>query len=1445
MAEQVTYEGLQQDDDFIADAYWFLKDVGESVSTKPKDILDTFIEKRRAFDVNVFSTYSQGSDIKKAQDETKKYYRRAVEKLDQMPDFYESGGAPAGKAILDYGYYSLLDPTNLLSVLAGAATLPAGGAGAYGVLGAKEVAKQGVSQMLKAKLKASVSKPVLKALALEGTIAGSGGVTQATLSQETDMDIGRRKEGDYDYSAIALQGLLEGTLSPVAGVALNMAGATIGKGANAAVSSTEYGRWGKEWLKRNFLPPASQDRQAQRFMELNDERYTNVYDRTQQNAQVILGAEANFAKEVDELTARNITNDIIEGKSEDALRAVADAEDALRLARMEEARFGTNSQAIPVLEEGLKELKAKNSLYLKFKEINPDVEHTMETFRNDVKFLQQDIGDTPYLSNQFKEIFEGNDSYLRDVHEKFYTLREDFDKFMARPENSNIFADYKKLVTDSYNTVGKELVQDDSMLIKLRVLDQVNPRDINNKRNYNKDYLKNGKLDEGKLDERIRLEIKKEYDPKLDQQAKFGITYRKKNIDPVLDQIWGRNFSPALRMAETVGDMINTIKDVRMAGTLKQNLQARSTAENPLIVSANSAEGARLLANGEEMVPLNGEVKKIVDPREPSPEPVFDNYGNRLDVDVIEDPDALFNIPGRYVTEELGGDIQLPQRSEFVPEQIAKDLGLDSGVVEPANLGVNLEGSRGIKRYVYETDANKRFVLDQNNQKIIKRDNEGNPVSYLVDNITGKVLPTDINTQRYYIRKDFAKRYKEMLSNEDILGNSVDGGQKFLRFGLNFFSQMQGYLKKGKTVYNPVAEVRNALGAGGYMINSGNISGFYHLAKFYTTASKEEQKMLVEMAQRLGLKGSQIELNQILNRVGKKQVGLKVTGKELAHRIASGQVLGALDNTKLDKFLVKLYSMTDDIGKLGTWFGETMTQKRIWNEMGEADKMALRNEYVNNSFAKEFFNSKQMENIRILLDNKARNIELSPSQNKLLKEFDDNLNYEIAAGKTLDLVPIYSRIPKIIEKMRGVPVVGNFAAFPAENLRNKFYLFKTAGAEIREGFEKGNTAMVKAGAKRILAQSGYAAAPAAMAYTYNQIEGTSEAADAIREGLMPWQKDHAIAVRKGKNGKYFYSDLSYSNTDAAVLDIITPYLASAARGEDPTEAITEIFPRAVWNYLSSFMEPSLASDVAGYFYDYAKAPTDEERAKLLTKIAKTMVPGALKSTAEVAADVGAFSHSTFTANIERAFRPLYYGEQRKRFKDSADLSSFLARHNVNTKYGPALATFGIASGEKEWDPIKTFAYVSRNLQRNVLKDITDTKREVLAKVGDPSLPYDSKDMLKEYNELFEEQFVAQQGIAKLIRLYSRVLPQKQLQAIIRSKPIRGSLSLKQISNINKDKFMPEELSQDFIKKLRLAYADGHYFGSEFQRPFQDVVKDLRSLHNMWKYADLNKEELTE
>ena len=59
----------------------------------------------------------------------------------------------------------------------------------------------------------------------------------------------------------------------------------------------------------------------------------------------------------------------------------------------------------------------------------------------------------------------------------------------------------------------------------------------------------------------------------------------------------------------------------------------------------------------------------------------------------------------------------------------------------------------------------------------------------------------------------------------------------------------------------------------------------------------------------------------------------------------------------------------------------------------------------------------------------------------------------------------YDRVPKILEKMRDIPVLGAFTAFPAENLRNKYQILKLGAQEIKDGFETGNKALQKAGAK--------------------------------------------------------------------------------------------------------------------------------------------------------------------------------------------------------------------------------------------------------------------------------------------------------------------------------------------------------------------------------------------
>ena len=61
-----------------------------------------------------------------------------------------------------------------------------------------------------------------------------------------------------------------------------------------------------------------------------------------------------------------------------------------------------------------------------------------------------------------------------------------------------------------------------------------------------------------------------------------------------------------------------------------------------------------------------------------------------------------------------------------------------------------------------------------------------------------------------------------------------------------------------------------------------------------------------------------------------------------------------------------------------------------------------------------------------------------PDVDILINKLDTKLLDEEAVSKVMNIVPVYSRIPRILEKMRGLPIVGSFTAFPAENLRMKY-----------------------------------------------------------------------------------------------------------------------------------------------------------------------------------------------------------------------------------------------------------------------------------------------------------------------------------------------------------------------------------------------------------------------
>ena len=379
----------------------------------------------------------------------------------------------------------------------------------------------------------------------------------------------------------------------------------------------------------------------------------------------------------------------------------------------------------------------------------------------------------------------------------------------------------------------------------------------------------------------------------------------------------------------------------------------------------------------------------------------------------------------------------------------------------------------------------------------------------------------------------------------------------------------------------------------------------------------------------------------------------------------------------------------------------------------------------------------------------------------------------------MNIVPVYSRIPKILEKMRGIPILGSFTAFPAENLRNKYNLFKLAGNEIQEGILTGNKELVKAGRDRLLMQVTVASAPSVAAYTYNIMNDTDHVVDAIRESGPPWSKYHALAVRRDKKNpdKYFVSDLSYNNPDQFALDMIMPFMIDAANGRDIVESLDENFLKMLKQQASVFLEPSMATQQGEKTLDMIKAlqkGDGDAFARAASEYYKLAEPGFAKTAREMGTDLGMLKDFP---EAERNLNRLYFGEDRKHFEDSGSLSDWFAKHGLNTAYGPLLMPWSMASREREFNPKKNFAFTSRTLLRNSSNDFRQGATSIENELTDPTLSIDYEDIGKRYDSMLAEEYAAYQQMAGLVSSYKRFMKPTELnRLILKDKDARGSLS---------------------------------------------------------------------
>tara|TARA_R100000008_G_scaffold78621_1_gene59709 strand:+ start:415 stop:4152 length:3738 start_codon:yes stop_codon:yes gene_type:complete len=858
----------------------------------------------------------------------------------------------------------------------------------------------------------------------------------------------------------------------------------------------------------------------------------------------------------------------------------------------------------------------------------------------------------------------------------------------------------------------------------------------------------------------------------------------------------------------------NYVRDIYERYTLKARQPFEQWIKNP--------ENANLISDFTKQAQNNIELGKQLG--------IFNSQGKQI----VNDPDQIAKIIETEVKAQYLPDLRgksklgaLKTKNKDLEPLLKKLYGVNAnpairatetimGIVEPVT-DIKMAGSladsllnrglafKGATRIADAEKAGINLNTDRLVKLITKRDMKkfGKPVDedspfIIRGNLYSEAL------EDVYVPESLAKKIKVMTENQQFFSNNAV---------INTLAAHQGYLKKGKTVYNPFAHARNFLGMLQYTANSGNLRGIGDFAKYLATASSTEKQAFKNNINKLGLKGSAVELNQILNRISGAADDPNMLKKWVLGLSTMG--VSGIERTKVGKGisrkLTDIYSQTDDLGKIMTFMSESNKARQVWKQMSDVGKEASRAKYI-----RDFGQP---------LD----------KQGKLLtgKALDNKVIEEMATQKTLNVIPVYSRIPKILERMRGLPLVGSFTAFPAENLRNKYKIMKLGAEEIQDGFESGNNALIKTGANRLMAQGTFAGLQSVGAYIYNRVMGTDKAEDMLRESLPEWQKYHALQIRPGEDGKLYYTDLSYLNPDQYVLDMIMPLMISAANGENINVELDKGFDSVINNMYKPFLDPSLSVQFGKYIKDYVFSDDPVKAASSLAKAYKTSEPGIYKVARELLGDLGAMS-SLGKVGREFEFRtdPLYYDEKRKGFNDISDVAHKFRKWGINL--GP-MAPFNLSLKEQVFDPQKQMAFTVKTLLGESNSKFNSAKSDIRRKLQDSSLNFPVIELLEQYNEILEEQYVAQQKVADLAVAYKKYYGTNKTRELFNKDVIKsvGNLSDVEIKALFNNKFIAPEFKRKFWDDLEKTNPE--YFKKVI--PYKSKFNELHRFYDRRSLAE--------
>jgi len=428
------------------------------------------------------------------------------------------------------------------------------------------------------------------------------------------------------------------------------------------------------------------------------------------------------------------------------------------------------------------------------------------------------------------------------------------------------------------------------------------------------------------------------------------------------------------------------------------------------------------------------------------------------------------------------------------------------------------------------------------------------------------------------------------------IANAIRGQDEYLSRlfelpGYKLLMSVKAAGQIGKTVFSPMTQIRNVSTASFFALASGLIGGRSSLTDAFKlladdifpgkfVKASDVAKKMEDLIQR-GVVDQNIEVNEIKNILEKAKKG-KFTLQAL---IENPIVKKAFDLYQGGDNVWKIYADKFYQSALGDAFKYVSPQQA---KLGITGDRAIRENMIDwyRTVAKQNDIADELASINQKIINSKNANEVAG----LSEQFNNLRNVgDVSAYLVTNTIPTYSRVPRIIENIRNLPL-GNFIAFPAEILRTGTHLITIGGRELMSS----NPFIRQMGARRLLGASAvFGGTGTIIANTAEKLTGVDqEKIKAFKRSIAPdYQKNSTLIplTKPNENGEFKYFNFSYTNPYDSLTRPINAILSAHSNGQLNDASFAEILydsfiydrdtnaPGALTEFITPFISESIGA----------------------------------------------------------------------------------------------------------------------------------------------------------------------------------------------------------------------------------------------------------------------------